>query len=87
MLTQDMIDTLTMFFNWVDTNQDGFISLEEIKNACAVDLDGNGTIDDSEKLACAKAWIETYLPLQDLDGDSRVSLSELLAFNNNSSSL
>lgn len=26
------------FFNFVDTDHDGFITIEDIKNACAVDI-------------------------------------------------
>ena len=81
MLSQDMIDTLTTFFAWIDSDHDGFVTIDEIKTACGVDLDGDGVVSEAEKLACAKTWIETYVPLQDLDRDGRISLAELLLFN------
>jgi Ca2+-binding EF-hand superfamily protein len=80
-MNADKIETLTVFFNWVDTDHDGFISIDEIKEACAVDIDGDGTITDAEKIQCAQQWITMNLPLQDANGDQLISLAELLAFN------
>ena len=79
--TQDTIETLTIFFNWVDSDRDGFITITEIREACAVDVNGDGVISDAEKIACGQAWIDSYLPMQDLDGDKKISLVELIAFN------
>lgn len=80
-MNSDMVETLTAFFNWVDTNHDGFISMDEIKEACAVDIDGDGTITAAEKLLSAKQWIEVNMPLQDANGDQQITLQELIAFN------
>lgn len=44
-------------------------------------LNGDGVITLDEKVQCAQPWIDTYLAQQDLDGDRRISLAELLAFN------
>jgi Ca2+-binding EF-hand superfamily protein len=82
MSSADKIETLTAFFNWVDANNDGLISVEEIKEACAVDLDGDGVITEAEKIQSARQWIETNFPLQDANGDQLISLQELLEFNN-----
>lgn len=80
-MSADIVETLTVFFGWVDTNHDGFISIDEIKEACAVDIDGDGTISDDEKIQSAQQWIHVNLPLQDRSGDSLISLQELLSFN------
>ena len=68
------------FFNFVDTDHDGFITVSEIKNACAVDINQDGVISEDEKLQCARVWIQDKFPLQDLDNDQRVSLSEMLQY-------
>ena len=74
------ISVLTEFFQFVDANKDGFISVDEIKEACKVDIDGDSVITEDEMYRCAKDWIENVFPLQDLDGDKLVSLEELLAY-------
>ncbi len=68
------------FFNFVDTDHDGFITIEEIKNACAVDINQDGTISEDEKLQCARIWIQEKFPLQDLNNDQKVSLNEMLQY-------
>jgi hypothetical protein len=68
------------FFNFIDTDHDGFITVDEIKEACAVDIDQNGVITEAEKLQCARVWLQDKLPLQDLNGDQKISLDELLAY-------
>ena len=83
-LTSDEIETLTIFFNWVDQDKDGFVTVFEIKQACAIDLDGNGVITESEKLQCAGPWLASLTSEQDLDNDTRLSLHELLQYNNDS---
>lgn len=85
-LTADDIDTITRFFQFVDTDSDGFITIAEIREACAVDLDGDGTISDSEKDACAAPWIQGYLTSEDANGDQRITLPELLQYNNDTKS-
>lgn len=80
-MTSDTIDTLTAFFNFVDTDHDGFITVKEIKAACAVDTDGDGIITEAEMIASAAPWINTYLAQQDLDQDEKITLAELIAFN------
>jgi Ca2+-binding EF-hand superfamily protein len=81
-LTQDDIETMAIFFQWMDTDKDGFVTVDEIKDACAVDLNGDGVITEEEKTQCAQAWLGSYLSQQDVDGDARISLHELLKYNN-----
>jgi len=69
------------FFGFVDTDHDGFITIDELKNACAIDIDGDGVITEYEKYQCARVWITEKLPLQDLNGDQKLTLEELLAYN------
>ena len=68
------------FFNFVDTDRDGFITVNEIKEACVVDINQDGVVSEDEKLQCARVWLQEKLPLQDLDGDQKISLAELLLF-------
>ena len=82
-LTADEIETLSLFFDWVDADKDGYISITEIKEACAVDLDQDGFITEAEKEACARAWIAA-LADQDVDDDQKLTLEELLKYNNDS---
>lgn len=81
-LTVDDIETLTLFFDWVDQDKDGYITVSEIKSACEVDVNADGIISEDERLQCAQPWLEG-LAGQDLDDDSRLTLDELLQFNNN----
>lgn len=81
-LSSDEVSVLTEFFNFVDTNHDGYITVEEIKMACAVDINGDGIISNEEILKGAGVWLNSYLSQQDLDMDAKVSLQELLKFNN-----
>jgi len=71
---------LTDFFNFVDTDFDGFITVNEIRNACAVDVNADGTIDVAEIDACSAPWT-AKLSTQDLNGDQKLSLQELLSYN------
>lgn len=81
-LTQDEIDTITQFFQYLDVDGDGFVTIAEIREACAVDLNGDGVVTEEEKDMCAQAWLGMYLPKQDINKDQRISLHELLQFNN-----
>ena len=81
-LTKDDIETLTLFFEFVDSDHDGYVTMDEIKEACAVDIDGDGEITDSEKNASAAPWLGALAASQDTDGDQKLSLAELLQFNN-----
>jgi Ca2+-binding EF-hand superfamily protein len=81
LLTQDAIDTLIEFFNFVDTDKDGFITVDEIKAACAVDLNNDGVIDAAEVAKSAAPWLDIYLAQQDTSGDNKVTLAELVEFN------
>lgn len=68
------------FFAWVDTNHDGFITIEEIKSACEVDINGDGVVSEDERLQCARGWLAIFAE-QDLDVNQLISLDELLAYN------
>lgn len=81
MALADKQDTLTAFFRYVDRDNDGYITVAEIQEACAVDLNGDGQISEAEKITCAKPWLDEYLAQQDLNQDQKVSLQELLVFN------
>jgi hypothetical protein len=80
-LSADTIATLTTFFYAIDTNSDGFISIDEIKAAEAEDLNLDGTISAEEIAACAAPWLNQE-NVQDLNNDQLISLAELLQFNN-----
>ena len=77
---QDTVETLTEFFNYVDTNHDGWITVDEIKQACAVDIDGDGTISQVELDATSLEWVNK-IPLIDLDNDTKITLEELIKYN------
>jgi Ca2+-binding EF-hand superfamily protein len=77
------IDSITAFFNYVDSDNDGFVTVSEIQNAMAVDYDNSGTITDDEKVRAGAQWIANGpFAAQDLNGDNKISLQELLAYNN-----
>ena len=80
-LSADHIATLTTFFQAVDTNQDGFVSVLEIQAAEAEDLNSDGVITQSEINTCAAPWLAAE-NVQDLNHDQLLSLAELLQFNN-----
>lgn len=80
-LTNDDIQTLTEFFNFVDSDKDGLVTINEIKEACAVDINNDGIVSDEEKNTSASYWINNILTIQDLNHDSKLSLDELLKFN------
>jgi len=81
-LTPDDVSVITEFFYYVDSNRDGFISVAEIKEACAVDINGDGVISEDEKTKCAAAWLGSVFFKEDANQDQRLTLAELLAFNN-----
>lgn len=68
------------FFNYVDTDHDGYITVDEIRNACSVDINNDGVIDAFEAEIGAAPWLNA-LPLEDLNGDHKLSLTELLQSN------
>ena len=69
------------FFQFVDVDKDGFITVDEIKEACKVDINGDGIISEDEKIQCARIWINEKLPIQDLNGDMKLSWDELISYN------
>ena len=81
-LSVDDISVITEFFNYVDTDHDGFITISEIRAAVAVDTDADGTISDIEITASALPWVSDLVN-QDADVDSKISLVELIAYNEN----
>jgi len=80
MLSADTISSLQAFFNSVDADGDGFVTIAEIREACAVDINNDGVITDAEKDCTARQWLYDF-PLQDTDGDARLSFAELLDYN------
>ena len=80
-LTGEDISVLTEFFQFVDTDHDGFITVAEIKVACGVDINGDGTVSEEEAVKGAAGWLNEFLN-QDMNADQKVSLAELLEFNN-----
>jgi len=83
-LTRDVVTDLTQFFLYVDQNRDGYITVSEIREACAVDINNDGIITEAEKDRSSRVWIQTYFAQQDLNKDMKISLHELLLYNNNS---
>ncbi len=82
-LTADDIDVLTRFFNFIDTNNDGFITEQEIIDACAVDVNNDGNISQSEIDSTCRPWLVALKAKQDtITVDCKLSLSELLQYNN-----
>ena len=80
-LSTETVEIITRFFQSVDTDGDGFVTVDEIKSAEAVDVDGSGTITQAEIDSCAAPWLNAKTA-QDYNGDSKLSLQELLKFNN-----
>jgi Ca2+-binding EF-hand superfamily protein len=81
-LTQDDIDTITLFFNFVDLDKDGYITPNEINEAMKEDFNGDGIIIDDEKIAGGRQWMESNFNAQDFNADDKISLAELLEYNN-----
>lgn len=75
-LSNDDITTIIDFFNVVDTNKDGYISVAEITAAMTVIVD-NITYDNSNQ------WLANYFSVEDFNQDNFISLDELLLYNNN----
>jgi len=75
-LSNDDIMTITDFFNQVDTDKDGFISVQEIIIAMTV-IVNNITYDNSQE------WLANYFSAEDFNQDNLISLNELLLYNNN----
>ena len=80
-LTQDDVDTITTFFNFADLDHDGYITQEEINNAMSEDFNGDGTIIDDELIQGGKQWMESNFNAEDFDKDAKISLAELLKYN------
>lgn len=71
---------LTDFFNFVDSDHDGFITVAEIHAACDVDINGDGLIDTSEMEKGSGPFLAVMATI-DLNTDQKISLAELLAYN------
>jgi Ca2+-binding EF-hand superfamily protein len=81
-LTWDDITALTAFFEYVDSDHDGYISVAEIQEACAVDYNGDSVVDVDERVRAGAQWLDTYFVAEDLNDDSLLTLHELLQYNN-----
>jgi Ca2+-binding EF-hand superfamily protein len=75
-LSNDDVNTITDFFNEVDTNKDGYISVAEVTAAMTV-IVNNITYDNSQE------WLANYFSAEDFNQDHMISLAELLLYNNN----
>ena len=75
-LSEDDQMTITMFFNEVDTDKDGYISVQEIKDAMSLTVN-NVTFDNSQE------WLSNYFVAEDFNHDNLITLPELLMYNNN----
>lgn len=80
-LSDEDISVLTEFFQYVDTNQDGFITVDEIRNACAMDINHDGVISEMERDQTARVWLRLYLDREDVEHTHTISLGQLLQFN------
>lgn len=67
-----------LVFAYVDKDRDGFVSVNEIKAACAVNRDGDGVISDAEKNAGLGGVVQTMASMAGVDGDQKFSLRDLL---------
>ena len=47
----------------------GYITVTEIRKACAVDINNDGVISKDEKDRTSRVWIQTYFGSQDLNSD------------------
>jgi hypothetical protein len=81
-LTQDDINSITAFFNYVDTDQNGLIDVDEINQAMAEDFNQDGVITPDEAVQGGQQWMQSYFNAEDFNKDDKLSLSELLQYNN-----
>ena len=82
-LTADDIDILTRLFNFIDSNNDGFITEQEIIDACAVDINNDGDLSQEEIDSTCGPWLSALKAKQDvITVDCKLSLAELLKYNN-----
>jgi len=80
-LSVNDIAILLEFFNYVDTDHDGFITVAEIR-AAVTDTNADGTNSKLQIVASFLPWL-TALTNQYTDGDARINLSELMECNEN----
>ncbi|KAJ3170016.1 hypothetical protein HDU87_000482 [Geranomyces variabilis] len=65
-----------------DTDQDGYVTRAEIEVAMAVDLNADGIVSADEKTIAGQEWFNSFFAAQDSNSDSKISLPELLEYNN-----
>jgi Ca2+-binding EF-hand superfamily protein len=83
-LTSDDIYSITCFFNYIDTDHDGFVTRAEIETAMAVDFNKDGVVTTDEKTFAGQQWFNSHFSAQDFNADDKITLTELLQWNNDS---
>lgn len=76
-LTTDDIQTITDFFNFVDTNKDNLVSVSEVINAMTTTDPVTGVVYNN-----SQEWLANYFVAEDFNHDQLLSLDELLQYNN-----
>lgn len=67
-----------LLFVCFDTDKDGYISVDEIKRACAVDRDGDGVISDAEKNAGVGGAVQAIASLVGVDEHQKFCLRDVM---------
>lgn len=81
-MNQDTIASVSAFFAYVDKDGDGFITPSEAQAAMAVDYNSDGVVSGDEQVKAGAQWVQNGpFAAQDLDGDQKITLVELLSYN------
>lgn len=79
-LPADTVAILTAFFQYLDADHDGYVTINEIRDACSVDVNADGVVSSDEVDIGALPWLRE-LAQQDTNGDQKLTLQELLQYN------